>query len=307
MRDIRASAEVLALIGAEKLRELHGDAFIRYRCWQCGRGGRTTEPTSVVVLGYRVFRAVRLAHAACANSQIIRVNAAGWAVDGNGHTATPPASPLNRPAASLRREPSGKGVPGMKTAWLIRRLGLDGNPLRRRTDKIAGGLAALLLAVFLISAPLLSVAAAGWAGRAGAAGQQAARSWHHVPAVLLQAAPPSTGSRVLGYHWVRARWIAPDGRARTGQIPVSASLAAGRTVRLWVNAAGSPVNAPLNHRSVVTLQAIAALAATVALGIAVLCLAWAGRWLLDRRRLASWEAAWAVTGPQWTRRFRSRG
>ena len=95
MRDIRASAEVLALIGAEKLRELHGDAFIPYRCWQCGRGGRSTEPTSVVVLGYRVFRAVRLTHAACANSQIISVNVAGWAVDGNCHTATPPASPRN--------------------------------------------------------------------------------------------------------------------------------------------------------------------------------------------------------------------
>jgi len=24
--------------------------------------------------------------------------------------------------------------------------------------------------------------------------------------------------------------------------------------------------------------------------------------VLDRRRLAAWEARWAVTGPQWTRR-----
>ena len=115
MNDIRASAEVLALIGVEKLRELRGDPFIRYRCWQCGRGGRTTEPTSVIVLGYRAFRAVRLAHAACADSQIIPVSSAGWAVDGNSRTATPPASPLNRPSASLRRELSGKEVPGVKT------------------------------------------------------------------------------------------------------------------------------------------------------------------------------------------------
>jgi len=39
----------------------------------------------------------------------------------------------------------------------------------------------------------------------------------------------------------------------------------------------------------------------------LLCLAWAGRWALDRRRLAGWEAAWAAVGPLWTRRFRSRG
>ena len=77
MRDIRASVEVRALIGAEKLRELHEDALARYECWQCGRTGRMTEPTSVIVLGYRIFRAVRLTHAGCADSQIIETDAAG--------------------------------------------------------------------------------------------------------------------------------------------------------------------------------------------------------------------------------------
>ena len=58
-------------------------------------------------------------------------------------------------------------MPGRKT-WIARKLGPDGNPLRRRTDKIAAGAAALLLAVFLIGAPFLSVAAADWADRPGA-------------------------------------------------------------------------------------------------------------------------------------------
>jgi hypothetical protein len=49
----------------------------------------------------------------------------------------------------------------MKTTRIARKLGLDGNPLRRRTDKIAARFAALLLAVFLLGAPFLSVAAAG--------------------------------------------------------------------------------------------------------------------------------------------------
>jgi hypothetical protein len=77
MRDIRASVEERALIGAEKLRELHDDARERYECWQCGRTGRTTEPTSVIVLAHRVFRVVKLAHAACADPHIIEVDAAG--------------------------------------------------------------------------------------------------------------------------------------------------------------------------------------------------------------------------------------
>jgi hypothetical protein len=64
VRDIRASVEVRALIGAGKLRDLHGDTLAPYQCWRCGRTGRTAEPTSVIVLAYRVFRVVKLAHAA---------------------------------------------------------------------------------------------------------------------------------------------------------------------------------------------------------------------------------------------------
>jgi hypothetical protein len=194
----------------------------------------------------------------------------------------------------------------MRTTWLARRLGLDGNPLRRRTDKIAAWAAALLLAVFLIGAPLLSVAAIGWAGRAGATGQRAERSWRQVPAVLLQA-PPVPAREMVGYSRVRAWWTAPDGRARTGQILVSTGMAAGRTVPLWVDAAGSPAGPPPDHRVAVAREATAAVVAAAALGMVLLCLAWAGRWVLDRRRLADWEATWASVGPQWTKRFRSRG
>ena len=83
-------------------------------------------------------------------------------------------------------------------------------------------------------------------------------------------------------------------------------MAAG-SMRLWVDAAGSPADPTLNHRQVVALEAAAAVIASATLGITVLCVAWAGRRVLDRRRLAAWEAAWAALGPQWTRRFRLRG
>jgi hypothetical protein len=76
MPDIRASVEVRALIGADKLRELHGDALVRYACWQSSREVRITQPTPAIVLAYRLFRVVKLALAACADSQIIGVSAA---------------------------------------------------------------------------------------------------------------------------------------------------------------------------------------------------------------------------------------
>jgi hypothetical protein len=198
-------------------------------------------------------------------------------------------------------------VAGVRATRLARRLGLDGNPLRRRTDKIAARLAALLVVVFVAGAPMLSLAAAGWAGRAVAAGQVATRSWRQVPAVLLQTAPaPTAAARVLGSSRAWARWIAPDGRARTGQIPVSAGQA-GHTVRLWVDAAGRPAGSSPARGAAAAREAAAAAVATATLGIVLVCLAWAGRWVLDRRRLAGWQTAWAAVGPQWTRRFRSRG
>jgi hypothetical protein len=197
-------------------------------------------------------------------------------------------------------------VPGVTATSLARRLGLDGNPLRRRTDKIAACFAALLLAMFLIGAPVLSIAAIGWAGRTGATEQQAARSWHQVSAVLQQAAP-SFRREVLGSSQVQARWTAPDGRARIGAIPVSAGLAAGHKVQLWVDEAGLPTGPPPSHGAVLAREAAAGVVAAVALGIVLLCLALAARRVLDRRRFADWEAAWAAVGPQWTRRFRSRG
>lgn len=195
-----------------------------------------------------------------------------------------------------------------RTARLGRWLGLDGNPLRRRTDKIATCLAAQLFAAFLMGALLLSVAAISWAGRAAAADQQAQRSWRQVSAVLLHA--PQTTVALAGFaelSWAPAQWTAPDGRARTGEIPVSPDLTAGQVVPLWVDAAGWPTGPPLSHRGVLAREAAAAAVATVTLGIVLLCLAGVGRWVLNRRRLADWEAAWASVGPQWTRRFRSRG
>jgi hypothetical protein len=195
----------------------------------------------------------------------------------------------------------------MNTPPLTRRLGLDRNPLRRPSDKIAACLAALLTAVFLVGAPLVSLVAARWAGPAGATGQQAARSWRQVPAVLLRATPPLTvAGAVFGSPLVPARWTVPDGRTRTGRIQVGTGLAAGSTVRLWVDAAGSPTGPPPRPSALVADQVLAAVA-PVALGIVLWWLAWAGRWVLDRRRLADWETAWAAMGPRWTERFWSQG
>src|SRR5262249_41036625 len=96
---------------------------------------------------------------------------------------------------------------------VARRLGLDGNPLRR-TDKIAACLAVLLVAVFVIGAPVLARAAVGWVSRVAAAEQPVARSWRAVPAVVRKAAPAPA---VWEVSWVPARGTAPAGRHGPGR------------------------------------------------------------------------------------------
>jgi hypothetical protein len=189
------------------------------------------------------------------------------------------------------------------------RLGLDANPLRRRTDKIGTFLAAMLLLVFLVGAPLLAITAYGWAGRIGAAEQRAEHSWHTVPAVLLKSVPASNSfaAGLFSYSWVPAQWSAPNGQVRTGKIAVEVGMAAGQKVRIWVDGSGRPTDAPLTARAVHARATTVALVATLVLLTVLSLLAWAGRTLLDRRRLADWELAWAIVGPQWTKRFRSRG
>jgi len=75
MPDIRASAEVRALIGTESLGELEKYAFRSYECSECGKPGTTTDPTSVIVHRYRRTAIVRLAHARCSEPRILEFDA----------------------------------------------------------------------------------------------------------------------------------------------------------------------------------------------------------------------------------------
>ena len=106
MRDLRAYAEMRALIGAGGLRQLEGTRS-GYRCWRCGRKGRATKPTSVIV----VRRVIKLTQAGCAGSHIIDAGAAGRGQrPANGRTDTLPARPGREPTGPLRGQLTGGGA-----------------------------------------------------------------------------------------------------------------------------------------------------------------------------------------------------
>ena len=93
MRDIRASAEVADMIGAENLHRLrHSPAYGPFTCWHChGPGDANTEPATVIaelgpgdaytesatVIAELHEGAARtgLAHAECARSQVVSTGA----------------------------------------------------------------------------------------------------------------------------------------------------------------------------------------------------------------------------------------
>jgi hypothetical protein len=174
---------------------------------------------------------------------------------------------------------NGNPPPTARRAWVARQLGLDRNPLRRRTDWLESAIVAGLLAIFLAGTPLAAIAAGAWAHAAGLREQRAQRSWYQASLVLVHSAPRQAAFK----RWpppvrVRARWTQPGGQALLAEVPVPPGSRAGSRVRVWAGRSGPVAGVPLTSGEITA------------------------RWLLERRRLAAWEYAWTRTGPHWTRR-----
>src|SRR5204862_6336099 len=131
---------------------------------------------------------------------------------------------------------------GPGTGWLarlLRGLRLGRNPLRRGSDRAETIVLGALLAAFLAAAPFAAHAAGSWAHTSAARDAQAQRaSLHQVAATLLRPAPVLSGYGLASEFAVEARWRAPDGRARTGELLVTAAAATGPSPRIWGPRAG---------------------------------------------------------------------
>jgi hypothetical protein len=192
-----------------------------------------------------------------------------------------------------------------RLARLARQMGLGRNPLRRRTDRIEAWISAALLAAFLIGAPLLSTSFGRWVHQSGVREQRAQQSWHQTAATLMGAVParPPDESRLSWQDTVRvpAQWLGPAGQRRVGEVSVRVGSRAGQTVLIWVNGSGQLTAAPLLGPELTRRVIGAEVLAPVGLAVFLFGLACLVRRVLNRRRLADWEAAWASIGPRWSR------
>lgn len=200
--------------------------------------------------------------------------------------------------AGLR--PSNRNGPG--STWLgrlLRGLRPDRNPVRRWSDRAETALLGALLAIVLAGAPFAAHATGSWTyatfAREAQAQQAASRQ---VQATLLQAAAPWSAE---GYgSEVKARWKAPDGRVVTGEVLTAYGSAAGSTVTIWVSHTGQIAAVPLQRSQVEGRTQLAEALAVALLAVAAIVLGLAGRWALDRRRLAEWDAEWLAAGTRWS-------
>lgn len=179
--------------------------------------------------------------------------------------------------------------------WLA--LQPDGNPLIRPSDRRQARLAAAVIALALIAAPL--IAAYGFTYHASltdrAAAQQQGR--YQVDAELVDKAPASQQPAAAAWQAPRqatalAAWTTRDGQRHEAEIPVAAGTSAGETVTIWVNDEGTRTGAPL------TTNQTAAAAVMTTIGIwLIFVAALAGIYVLmrirlDRARYAEWEREW---------------
>jgi hypothetical protein len=184
---------------------------------------------------------------------------------------------------------------------LIRGRRPDRNPLRRGSDRLETAVLGVLLVAFLAGAPFVAHAAGSWTYATSAREAQAQQTaLRQVRATLLQAAAPWSISE--GGAEAQARWKAPDGQTRTGQVFAASGAPAGSTVTVWVNQAGRLTDSPLQHSQVTGRSDMARVLAVVALAVTLIIVGWSARWALDRRRLAAWGAEWLATGPRWSSR-----
>ena len=172
------------------------------------------------------------------------------------------------------------------------------NPLRRPIDRFEGAVLVGLLAVFGVAVALAAIVATHTYQS-----QQAVASLRPAVAVLVQHGPPADS--LSGAGQVEARWRVPGGGERSGvltaaTVPGISGAAAGTRVAVWLNRSGQPAGPPPGQAVMIIYALVTGGAVTAVAGVALLVAYALARYVLDRRRLAGWETAWARTGPSWT-------
>lgn len=182
---------------------------------------------------------------------------------------------------------------------LVRRLGLDRNPMRRRSDRVQSW--ARIVAGALLLVGCLAAAMVGhtrYERRLAADGVDARSGYRVTGRVVSDAVIVSAPDGYPVRGTVRVAWRDRAGRHHGDWFVLRSDI---RTVPLWVGADGrASTTMPLGDRPAVAGASVGLLtlfAAAGGIGIAYLALVI----VLTCRRLAEWQRQWASVEPGWRR------
>jgi hypothetical protein len=181
-----------------------------------------------------------------------------------------------------------------------RSIGLDRNPMRRRSDRVEGWVRLTTTVILLLVAPIIAGLAARAAYLSGTKAEAAERAQRHrIEAVLLQDATYSSSTGVVPTVLTLATWRTADDAVKTGWVRARIGATSGSSVRIWINDRGVPVDPPRDRDETIAVTVATAIlvpvTAALLLGIAQLVL----RACLDRHRMAQWQRAWQQIEPDW--------
>ncbi len=120
--------------------------------------------------------------------------------------------------------------------------------------------------------------------------------------MLTADASPVGGYSLSAYVLTQATWTSAAGVRSSGEVPADPGSPKGTFVTIWTDANGHPDSPPLAVPEVASQADAAAVGVIVGAGIVYIVMAAATRQLLNRRRMAAWDADWRVTAPAWNRR-----
>ncbi|MGH3212267.1 MAG: Rv1733c family protein [Trebonia sp.] len=178
----------------------------------------------------------------------------------------------------------------------------DRNPLRRGIDRLE---TCLLVGLFVALTAVTPFAArlAGHISYQSAlhARQEQLVTRHQVRAVLDEVAGQISGYTLSAYVLTQATWTSVGGVPRSGDVPAPPGSLKGTAVTVWTDDNGYLDSPPLALSEVANQADAATIGVIVAAGVIYICGAGATRQLLNRRRMAAWDADWVTTAPAWNR------
>ncbi|MGW5746468.1 Rv1733c family protein [Amycolatopsis sp. NPDC003861] len=179
------------------------------------------------------------------------------------------------------------------------------NSVARPSDRVQGGLLALVVLLALIALPVAASFGSETFVSQQAQSAQELGERTQVTATLLADGPELTVSPRSGIAGngapTDATWVLPDGTRRVGQVVADEGTSKGHTFGIWVDRDGTPVDPPLSSAAVV----IDAAGVGLGLWLAALIVLAVGYRLsvfsLNRLRYARWQQEWFADQDRKTR------